>query len=422
MRGPFRIVAIPFLLVQLLAAPEAAAGIAVSPLQQEVIVKPGRSAEFSVRVTNVQRELHAPAETVTVELVDFSVSLAGGISFGKEFEHSRSALKWIDLDGGELVLEAGQSTEIKGTVTAPFRADGDYWAAVMVTIGKPSKRQGVVNIVLRTASGVFVRVARRKYLERFSIESVHVAPPRFDRRDNPGVEPGAEGEPPASDDEQALRVSADVTNEGVAKFMASGTAAVYLDGRRCVARVPLHAHRRRILPGHVRRFVGVMPAPLPAGNYTLRLIFDSGPECVRKAFKQVEFEVNAELARLWQQSYAGHAPAPLHVEPEELKNNMTAGRFTVASVVVANGSSATIRLKCRLELDTLPAGWLEISPADFTLGPGLRRSVVCRMDIPDDAQPGDYSGRLLIEAESAGLVGEDTVQLRRVPVRITISR
>ncbi len=423
MRRPFFCIPAVLLgLAYLVAPPHAAAGIAVSPLQQEVIVKPGRSAEFSVRVTNVQREPNAQAETVTVELVDFSVSREGTLSFGEGLEHSRSVVKWSDFDAGQLLLEPGQSTEIKGAITAPFRADGDYWAAVLVTIGKPTKQQGVVNVVLRTASGVFVHVARRNYVERLTVGSLQVTPPRFDRHDNPGVEPDAEGTPAAPQNEQVLKVAADVINEGVVKFNASGTAALYLDGRRCVARIPLHAHRRRILPGHVRHFVGVMPAPLPAGKYALRVVFDSGPECVRKGFKEVEFEVSAELARQWEESGLARAPTELHVEPEELNKSMTAGRFTTASIVVANPGLASMRLRCRLDTETLPAGWVEITPVDLTLGPGMRRSVVCRMTIPDDAQPGDYGGTLLIETESAGLISANSVEVHRIPVRITIGR
>ncbi len=407
---------------QLLAAPDVAAGIAVSPLQQEVTVRPGREAQFSVRVTNVKRAADARPQSVTVEVMDFSVSRDGGISFGEACKHSRSAVGWIGIDAGELVLRPGESRGIKGTVRAPFSADGDYWAAVMVTIGGPEKRQEGVNVVLRTASGIFVHVARRNYVERLSIGSLQVTPPRFDRHDNPGVEPGAEGAPVAPQNEQVLNVAADVINEGVGKFIASGTAALYLDGRRCVARIPLHAHRRRILPGHVRHFVGAMPAALPAGKYALRVVFDSGPQCVRKAFKEVEFDVNAELARRWEESGLARAPAELHLEPEQLSKSLTAGRFTVASIVVSNPSLASMRLRCRLDTETLPAGWIEITSTDFTLGPGMRRSVICRMAIPDNAQPGDYDGTLLIEAESAGLISANSVEVHRIPVRITIGR
>lgn len=397
------------------------AGIAVSPLQQEVTVRPGAKAEIRLTLRNVKRRPDAGAQALKIDVVGFSVSREGHISFAGARQHARSADKWITLEADELVLAPGESREIKGTVEAPFSADGDYWAALMVSNEGTSRRQGAVNIRLRTACGVFVRVARHSHLERLSIRDLSVALPRSAQGAAPAA--GHAGQLAAGPTEEisALVVSADVTNEGLVKVNAWGTASLYLDGRRKVATIPLHAHRRRILPGHARRFVGVMPSPLPAGDYSVKLMFGSNPKGGRRAFKEVAFELDGRTAALWRDSNSGHRPASFDVEPQELKQEMTAGRFTALSVSILNRSPATMQLSCRLNEGTLPAGWLQISPADFTLGPGQRRSAVCRIAIPDGTQPGNYSGRLVIGAESAGLGSEENAPRREVPIRIAIA-
>jgi len=419
-RRPLWIATILVALAQCLVPPDVAAGIAVSPLQQEVTVEPGGSAQFSVRVTNVRREPNAPAETITVEPVDFSVSQDGTLSFGEACKHGRSAVPWMSLDVGELVLQPGEARDVRGTVTAPFQADGDYWAAILVTLGRPTRQQGAVDVVLRTACGVFVGVSGRNKAERLSISDLEATLPSFGPAAPSGPQEDAAPLPEALEQARALRVSADVTNAGAIKFVASGTVSLYLEGRRWIATIPLHAHRRRILPGDTRRFVGVMPAPLPAGSYTLQWTFEAGPGHTRKAFERTQIEIAPQLARLWQEYYAERPPVPLAVEPGELEQTVTAGRFTVMSVVATNNGDATMRLRCWLEPDTLPAGWLGIEPTEFTLGPRMRRSVLCRVTTPGDAPPGEYTGILVIQAESAGLLDEDSVQLHRVPLRILI--
>ena len=138
--------------------PNVDAGIAVSPLQQEVIARPGGEVSFLIQLKNVQRTLSPSPEEVRLEVVDFAVSPDGAIGFGPETAHNRSAKNWIQLDADRIVLEPGEARQVKSTVTVPHSASGDHWAAVMMTFGPP-KTQAGVNVVLRTASGVFVRVA-----------------------------------------------------------------------------------------------------------------------------------------------------------------------------------------------------------------------------------------------------------------------
>ena len=165
--------------VFLVCSADSIAGMAVSPLQQWVTVKPGKEASFSVTVTNTNRGPETRPCTVSVSVVDFTVSPQGRLSFGAHLKHSRSAVEWFTFNASEFILEPGESKEIKARVSAPASADGDYWAAIMVKLDNSKKQNKGVMVNLQTASGVFVHVARRNYIEWGNVTDANVVMPEF---------------------------------------------------------------------------------------------------------------------------------------------------------------------------------------------------------------------------------------------------
>ena len=418
------LLAIPIWILLAGAGRAAHAGVSVSPLQQEIEVKPGADADFTVTLANVRRSLSTPPARLKLEIVDFSVSLTGSISLGKDQPHSRSAVSWIKLDAKELVLEPEQTRLVKGRISAPRGADGDYWAALLVTPVEPLQENGV-NIILRTASAVFVRVARRNYVERLTVKEVDVALPKFTPKAAPAVEVAVKQDD-MSDDDRSLRIYADIENTGLVSLTALGRAHLYVDGRRKVASIPLHARSRRVLPGHSRRFLGVLPAPLQAGEYSLRIMFSTESQAGQKGYKEIKFKVDAATAQLWEESYR-HAGTlqmqrGLDVNAKTLTLSVQPGRFTTATIPIANGGGGTMRVAGRLNADTIPQGWLSLDQATFTLEPRMRRSMLCRVDIPENAQPGEYAGGLVFEAEVASLADRPGTEVSTIPVRILVNR
>ena len=228
------------------------AGVAVSPLQQNVEVKPGRKATFFITLSNNKRSPQTKSCLVTVKVLDFMVSDKGQLSFGPEHKHSRSAADWISFGDEEFVLEPGETRKVKATVTAPANADGDYWAAAMVELGKTKDDEKGVQVKFRMASGIFIHVARRNYIERGSVIEADVNIPEFDTTDNLTEKNAAE---PASEEikkNQVLKVNAELKNDGLISFLARGKAYLYSDSWRRVATIPVHASRRRVLPGDSR--------------------------------------------------------------------------------------------------------------------------------------------------------------------------
>ncbi len=406
-----------FILALLVLSADCFAGMAVSPLQQWVEVKPGREASFSVTITNTDRGPQTLPCKVKVDVLDFTVSSQGGLSFGKEFKHDRSAVDWISFDADEFVLQPGESRQIEAKVSAPSGADGDYWAVIMVGLDNSKSREKGVNVNLRTASGVFVRVKRRNYIERGSIIDANVVLPEFGPDRNPTCESNG------GQTQQALKINAELKNDGLTAFIANGKAFLYTENWRRVASVSLYTGRRRIFPGHTRCFTGVMSQPLPAGKYKLRVFFDPESEYERKITKDMEFSVSDELARQWAENFTGDDMQTVDIKPEEIKLAVTQGRFTAARFLVANQGLSTVSVRCNSEPDELLRSWLELKSPWFTLGPGTRRNVVCSVSVPMDVQPGEYNGTIEVQAECSGLTVQDdsNVETHKIPICIAVS-
>jgi hypothetical protein len=340
--------------------------MAVSPLQQWVEVKPGRQASFSVTVTNTNRGPETTPCTVNVSVVDFTVSPHGKLSFGAHLKHNRSAVEWFTFNAGEFVLDPGESREIKATVSAPLDADGDYWAAFMVRLVNPRKQGNGIHVKLQTASGVFVHVARRNYIERGSVIDANVVMPEFAQQDIFTGESAWEEVVQEAQQEQAFKINAELKNDGLVAFLANGKAFLYSGNWRRAASIPLYTKRRRILPGHTRWFTGVMSQPLLPGQYKLRLFFDCDSKYGRKITRDMEFSVSDELAHQWAENFTGDDAQKLEIEPKEIEMALTGGRLTFARFLISNQGLNTVAVRCWLEVDELPEGWLELKSPKFT--------------------------------------------------------
>jgi len=242
-----------------------------------------------------------------------------------------------------------------------------------------------------------------------------------DPNENLAEEPN-DGQAPQQ--EQSLKINAELKNDGLVAFLAKGKAFLYDENWRRAASIPLYTKRRRIFPGHTRCFTGVMAQPLPAGKYKLRAIFETDSKYGRKTTKNMEFSVSDELARQWAENFTSDDIQTLKIEPQELKLTLTGGRFTAARFLVANRCLSTVSARCRLETDELPEGWLKLKSTEFTLNPNMRRNVVCSIRIPRGVEQGQYSGTIHIEVERSGLTvqDQDNVEVHQIPICIVITK
>jgi hypothetical protein len=403
-------------------AESASGGIAVSPLQQWVTVKPGKEAFFTVTVTNTIREQQTSSQAVVVELVNFEITPQGGISFGKEFTHSRSALQFITFqdDKDQIILEPGQSKEIKAKISAPINADGDYWGAVMIKLVNPQKDVRGVMVKLQTASGIFIHIPRRNYTSQGVIGNVGITLPDFSENTDPNQ--ATEVLPKST-----LQINAELKNSGVVTFLGNGKAYLYTSKMKRFASIPLHTIRRQIFPGQSRMFSGVLSDAIEPGTYKMRVIFepvlqlnetdtvDNG----RTVFKDLDFTVSRELAGQWSKKTSSSKTQHLKYEPQELKLTMTPGRFTSVSVLVENSGLDTVTMKMSFD-KTAVKDWFSSESDHTTFGPNMKRNIVFSLNIPKDVGPGDYTGTLILEAERSGINTQDVTEKMNIPIMIKI--
>jgi hypothetical protein len=398
------------------------AGMAVSPLKQWVEVKPGEEAFFSVTVKNTNRGPETAPCTVYADVVHFTVSAYGQLSFGGELKHGRSAVDWIGLDANRFILQPGESKELRGKVSAPASADGDYWAAIMFTLGDAGTQKKNVNVILRTASGVFVRAAKRDHIEQTSIIDVNVSLPQLALEQCLTEEStsGQASEPPQT--QCLFKINAELKNDGLVAIEPNGKVFLYAGNSRRIGSIPLYASRRQILPGHSRRFTGVMAQPLPPGQYRARVFFNSDSKYARTRTKDVEFSISQELATRWAQNLTGDDREMLQLNPQKIDLTLNPGRFTVAKLLVVNTGLGTVSVRCRAQSEQLQEDCMELECTEFALAPNTRSNELCAVRIPADAQPQDYNATIQIEVERSGLTEQtvNNVVLREIPVHILV--
>ncbi|MFC1677931.1 hypothetical protein ACFL3G_12835 [Planctomycetota bacterium] len=398
-------------------------GMAVSPLQQRVEVKPGKTTTFSLTVSNTNRGPETVACTVNVDLLDFNVSDKGKIFFGTEYKHPRSAVDWISFEDEKFVLEPGDSREIKLKVSPPLNADGDYWAAAMIGLGNSEKPENGVQVKVRTASGIFIHVARRNYIERGSVIDSNIILPEFEISENLIEGDTSELALDEGRKNQMLIVNAELKNDGLIGFLARGKAYLYSDGWRRIATIPLYSSRRRVLPGDRRWFSGVMTQPLPAGQYKLRTFFAADSKYGRKMTRDMEFSVSEDKARNWAENFVNDdSTQTLEIKPQQIELELNPGRLTAARFLVANKSLGTVVTSYQVQGEQGHKDWLELKTTDFAFAPNMQRSMTCIVKVPADAKPGKYNWVIGVDAERSGLTvqGKDNVEQLEIPVCVVI--
>ncbi|MCE5341090.1 MAG: hypothetical protein LLF92_08185 [Planctomycetaceae bacterium] len=394
------------------------AGLAVSPVTQHIEVKPGKKASFTISLENNQRDQKTSPCPVKIKILDFKVSDEGVLSFGPENKHERSAADWISLDTNEITLKPGESKTIKGTVTAPLDADGDYWASAMVSMGETKEGEKGVQVKLRTATGLFIRVVRRTHVERGTITDVNVIIPAFET--GPLKKELSEIDQYKINEKQSLKIKAKIKNEGLISIKSKAKAYIYNENMKKIATVPLYVSRNNVLPGDTRWFTGIMSQPLPAGEYRLRVIFSS-EDSKRQLMKDTELVISQDLADVWAKNVGNENNiTKLEFAPEKIDLKLNPGRNTSISFQIKNQGLNTIAANCRIEKSE--HDWLELKTSDFTLAPNSSTSMPCSIKVPADAKAGVYKWSVIIEMEESGLESttkKQTVQYS-VPITITI--
>lgn len=392
------------------------AGISVSPLKQELTVRPGKTVKFKIAVSNNRRKEWDRAQTVRFEVADVSVSEGGVLSFQEPGSQGNSASKWISLGAGELTLEPGQSRAVECTIKAPYSASGECYSAIMVTLEDTGKRDKGVSVTYRIASGVFVTVSGRSFPRKAKITRCEVTWPQ-------PMAPASSTQPaPQPAGPEPLKVSLVLQNTGQARFNATGKISIFDAHSRRVFTAPLTSKRPCVFGGDSRLFEASLDRPLAAGQYMVRVKMDYQSGWA-KAYYRLPLEVTPEKIKLLsaaQKTARQAKEPPMQITPEKLSVTLPPGAFRSLKLALKNNSEDAVRCTARLRFEgdrPVDRSWVTVAPEEFELPKSGRKTLQLVIRVPVGAEAGQHTGTVFIET-GQGASGHMDI---RVPLELHVT-
>jgi len=405
----------------LLAAPQAAAGLAVSPLRQEVFIEPGDAQKVRINLSNAARGQGGAPQSARLEVMDFSASERGALIFQKAGTRPDSASPWITLSKTEVKLAPGESETVECLIQVPRQAAGEYYSAIVTTLDSPTKTRGGIEISYRIASGIFVTVPGRLLAKKAEVVRCEVLWPSAEE----GVPPpdrSVDVGPLGAADLRLPRLVAVLKNTGHARFDACGQARIRWPDGRVVFRAPLKTERSCVQPGDTRLFGCLVDKPLPPGEYLVEVDLSYQPTG-GKARRTSPLPVSEAQAAVWAgAANCGQVPLAtelaIQVTPEMLSVKAPPGALRVLSVSVKNATEGPAQCRASWKGEgawPIPAAWVTLDDNASVLGRGRTKSVALTLRIPEDAA-GIHKGVIEVRVE-----GETAVLIRQVPMEVMVS-
>ncbi len=359
----------------------AAGGVAVSPLKQEVSVKPGEEILVPLTLSYNNRTPTDQPQKVTLALVDVMATEDGALAFKDPGTLPNSASKWAALERNSMMLEPGASEKAECRIAVPeSAAPGEYYVAVMVTLATPGTTDTGVSVQYRIASGIFVTVPGRTLAKEARIARCELVWPQARDVATRPAEPGADAEAPSP---AALFpvVKVLLENTGKARFDASGKLTVLDANARIVLVAPLASKRPCVFGGDRRLFDAVLTKALAPGKYTLRVEMDYESTWA-KARQDLHVEILPEQAALLGQiSQRQHARTALvEATPESLSSAVPAGATRSLAITVKNVSDGDVTCTAGVAAGGSAGAGITVRPEQFTLAKGGKKTVEVRVE------------------------------------------
>ena len=392
-----------------LSARTAPAGVTVSPLKQDVAVKPGGTATFHVTVANRARTRGAPPQSARLRVTDFQVTERGAVLLMPPGTVADSATAWITPAHAAITLKPNQAERVAFKVKAPYTATGEYYSAVVVVLDK-KQTHGTLEVEYRIASGVFVTVQGRTFPKKAKVLRCEVGWLRPDDAQ------------PEADAARRPVILAALKNTGRARFEASGHVRISNAQGRTVFKAPMTSRRPRVLAGNTRLFECPLAKVLPCGLYTMRVEFEHQSGWT-KARARVPLMITPAQEGLLAKAAAAAATATasgprVKVEPKALGARLPAGTFRVLKVDVTNTGDDS--LQCRATLADAagshnPASWFRLLTDTFTLATAGSKTLHLFVRVPDEAA-GHHKTTLILEIDTLGAAPSRI----EVPIDLTV--
>jgi hypothetical protein len=132
----------------------AAADIGITPPRQALTVTAGGTATTTVQVISTT----AVPQQVSSETADWTMSLAGELTYLPPGTLAFSAASWIALDTDSFEFDASGSREVRLEINVPPDAEGTHHAMVFFTVVPPPTEAPGVGVTTTTRVGLTVYV------------------------------------------------------------------------------------------------------------------------------------------------------------------------------------------------------------------------------------------------------------------------
>ncbi|MFA5354978.1 MAG: hypothetical protein WC291_12170 [Thermodesulfovibrionales bacterium] len=405
---------IPFLLLAVFIFPslaQAVGTVGVKPMLIDLNLAPGKKIEFQIEVYSTSKD-DAP---VHASLFDAMQKEDGSMDFVDAGNNPYSCAPWVKLEKTDFLVRGGETVKLKGEITVPMANSGSRIAAVMIEPGYEKKKTGI-SVKVRYAAVLRLKISGRPVTEQAKLEKVGI-------RKMPDNTPAIE---------------AVIANSSETDFMASGRALLQDSAGKIVASINLTTpalenkkaqkekekkrdrfrektrddEEQRLYPGAKVAFFGRIDRPVPPGEYIVMLTMKYGKRTL--SLKEKITLTAEDLAA----SAKKPSDAPFELKPERIELKGQPGGARTASFSIMNISDKPLTVKvspsdlaynadgdaAAKEKGSTPysaTAWVAMEKTEYAIGPRQSQTVLLKLSVPQNTQPGNWYSALAIEAQGS---------------------
>ncbi|MFW6155454.1 MAG: hypothetical protein ACOC95_09575 [Planctomycetota bacterium] len=366
-------------------------GFMVKPMRMEFAIRPGQTAETVLELRNTGTDRR---RVLDLRLSEITQSPEGAWRVVDETDDTDTVVScrdWLNLSTQSVTVDPAESAPVDVQVTAPRDAWGVYFAAIIAE-ARPPADTGGIRVVVRFLIPVIVDIQGRPVRQQVGIDDVDMS---FREA--------------IADRRATTLATLEVANEGRTYSRIRGDVRVEIRrGQRWRPVARSEFRERGIIPGVTLSLEEDLQRRLPSGQYRLRGQLYVDGRRLRPLEKEIDFEGDPDVDTL-------AIDTALMLEPPRLELDAAPGATRTALLRVENPGEDALEIRARAAMpDTLrgvamgelrgdelsAAEWVQIRPAEFTLGGERTQNVRVIGRIPREGiDHARYYADLLLDAQ-----------------------
>jgi VCBS repeat-containing protein len=355
--------------------------LGLSPLKSELIMYPGETQEYDLRLMNGTLS----DVDYQLEIGSFKLDEDGKyIYLKKEDKYAFSAAKWaeFELNTDHIVVSALDQEKIKVKVTVPrnLKHGGDYYAMLWANFvpkdqNKSKEASGAaISIERRFRFGSILHITVKGRPARSKLEIEKISMINFDEM--------------ATSTKRGIELNVFVKNTGDLSYRPTGDFMITSSDRKVWGRGKLEMSQTDlVMPSTVRKMYAIYDRTLPSGEYIAKISVKSGKRYIGQKEYKFSIKVSTSTAKLLGVNFK--------VQPPQIIIDAKAGYTQMNKIEVYNREFTTINVK----LSSVPISMKEdgsfvygtttlkdvkIYPPKFSLREDQKRVIPFSLRIPKE--------------------------------------